>query len=178
MTAFDQPLDVAFAAAPAGIVPAYSTDGTTWVEIPRIPSPPVLPAGWPDGWYRADDGVLHVLTRHATLFGLLASRSTVVKALRLGFKTPSRITPSRRPVLVVRLSTTLPGTVTVTLRHAARAVGSWHLHAGTASRAVRLVLPLRARAPGTYRLTVLERAGGETAARSGSVVVTRQRRRR
>jgi hypothetical protein len=65
---FDAPLDIAFQHVRDGLVPATVENGT-WRLIKRVPTAGQLPADWQDGYYRAGS-VLHVLTRHLTIFGM------------------------------------------------------------------------------------------------------------
>jgi hypothetical protein len=64
------PLVIHISSFPAGQVPAYSRDGTTWTTIPRL-NAPALPDGQSDGYFVNTDDSLDIYTRHATLFGLL-----------------------------------------------------------------------------------------------------------
>lgn len=70
VTQFAAPLVIHISSFPAGQVPAYSHDGTTWTTIPRLDAP-LLPDGQSDGYFANTDGSLDIYTRHATLFGLL-----------------------------------------------------------------------------------------------------------
>ena len=58
-----------------GAVPVQSSDnGVTWVELPRL-STPELPAGQRDGYYVNSDGTVWILTRHLSMFGVLAEQA-------------------------------------------------------------------------------------------------------
>ena len=57
------PVDVAYAAAPAGQVLGFSTDGVVWLPVPTLTTP-ALPDGVETGAY-TDGATLHVLTRQA-----------------------------------------------------------------------------------------------------------------
>ena len=50
-------------------LPATSQDGTTWRALELLQSAS-LPSGQEDGWYRDDDGNIHILTRHLTWYAL------------------------------------------------------------------------------------------------------------
>ncbi|HVS85878.1 MAG TPA: cadherin-like beta sandwich domain-containing protein [Gaiellaceae bacterium] len=81
VTQFAAPLVLHVSALAPGEVPAYSHDGSSWTTIPRLTSDE-LPAGQADGYFVNPDGSVDILTRHATLFGLLVdtqapSRPTV-----------------------------------------------------------------------------------------------------
>jgi nitrous oxidase accessory protein NosD len=162
VTRFAQPLDLAFPAAPSGIVPAYSTGGSSWTEIPQVPSPPTLPDGWPDGWYRDANGTLHILTLHATYFGLLTASSAVTKALQLASGARQTVNLNRTHKVALHLRATLPVTVTVTLVRGKAMLGSWHLEATAAARVVTIVLPKVARRAGHESLRLSAAAGGDT----------------
>jgi GH25 family lysozyme M1 (1,4-beta-N-acetylmuramidase) len=105
------PMDIAYAAAPAGQVVGLSTDGKTWVALPALTTP-ALTGTLLAGTYMSG-GVLHVLTRQA-------GRVALFRPGRWG--DPRRISPHapvlRRPapllvtrqrdgtvLLVTRLST-------------------------------------------------------------------------
>ena len=57
------PVDIAYSAAPADQVAAFSTDGKIWIPLTTLTSPP-LAGGLLQGAYDAG-GMLHVLTRQA-----------------------------------------------------------------------------------------------------------------
>ena len=63
------PMDIVFANVPAGYVPTVSTDGVTFRALSLLAGT-TLPADQQDGYYIAG-GVIHVLTRHLTLFGVV-----------------------------------------------------------------------------------------------------------
>jgi hypothetical protein len=163
ITRFGAPLDLAFPDAPPDIVPAYSIDGTSWTEIPGIAIGSTLPAGWPDGWYRDADGTLHILTAHATYFGLLTQTNAVAKALRLFHGLRPTLNLNRTHVLVLHLRSTLPVTVVVTLRRGGRTLRTWRVAATSVAEVARLTLPAGARRIGKETVTLTGAAGGDTA---------------
>jgi hypothetical protein len=69
VTRFAGPLELVFPQAPAGYIPVVSEDGVHFRALTRIAGP--LPASRSDGYYVAADGI-HVLTRHLTIFAVLA----------------------------------------------------------------------------------------------------------
>ncbi|MGZ4381303.1 MAG: invasin domain 3-containing protein [Gaiellaceae bacterium] len=71
---FDQPLELVFGVVPAG-VPSFSEDGISWSPVPELSSE-VLPSGQADGYFIDSAGVVHLLTRHLTFFGVLTPRTT------------------------------------------------------------------------------------------------------
>jgi hypothetical protein len=56
------PVDIAYAAAPAGYVVGYSADGRVWLAAPRVQTP-TLPPGQIAGTYADAAGLVHVLLR-------------------------------------------------------------------------------------------------------------------
>ena len=66
---FAQPIHIVLPAQANSVVPATS-DGSGWRVLRRVPSAPVLPAAWNDGFYK-DAAGFHLLTRHLTEFSLL-----------------------------------------------------------------------------------------------------------
>ncbi|MDX6471205.1 MAG: large repetitive protein, partial [Gaiellaceae bacterium] len=65
---FSAPLDIAFKNVRAGLVPA-TVDNNAWRLIRHVPTDGQLPSDWQDGYYRSGT-VVHVLTRHLTIFGM------------------------------------------------------------------------------------------------------------
>lgn len=116
--AFDDPIEIAFPGAAAGLAPGYSSDdGATWTAIPLL-SGTTLPAGQQDGYYRDAAGTVHILSRHATYFGLIAG--LVLKTgNRPSFPIGSKniyvfLAPERKAAATVTLETR-SGTVLKTL---------------------------------------------------------------
>ena len=60
-------------AADPGYVPA-TYEGSAWRLLRSVPTAGELPADWSDGYWRTD-GVVHVLTRHLTLFALVQDQT-------------------------------------------------------------------------------------------------------
>jgi hypothetical protein len=56
------PVDIAYAAAPAGYVVGYSADGRVWLAAPKLQTP-ILPPGQIAGTYADAAGLVHVLLR-------------------------------------------------------------------------------------------------------------------
>ena len=65
---FEQPLDIALANG-TGTVPA-TFENSAWRLLRAVPTAGTLPADWSDGYW-SDNGTVHVLTRHLTLFALV-----------------------------------------------------------------------------------------------------------
>jgi hypothetical protein len=70
VSSFAAPLELVFPQPPAGYVPVVSEDGVHFRALGQIAGPP-LPASRNDGYYVAADGI-HILTRHLTIFAVLA----------------------------------------------------------------------------------------------------------
>jgi hypothetical protein len=94
VTEFAAPLTIHVSSLPAGQVPAYSHDGTSWTTIPRLAGPE-LPDGQADGYFVNADGSVDILTRHATLFGLLLDTQAPARPV-----VQARLTGSRLRLLV------------------------------------------------------------------------------
>ena len=152
VTSFREPLEIVFAAGSG--TPGYSRDGRTWTAIPRITGPR-LPNGYADGWFAAADGSIHVLTTHATDFGVLAKGAKIAPALRLTAVSAKR----QGAKLTVRVATTLPARIQARL-HGASATA-----VRTSSTSLTLRIPAQC-ATKACTLVVRATAGGETAART------------
>jgi lysozyme len=74
-TTLPWPVDIAYAAAPAGQDVGTSQDGKIWTPVGAVTAPPALPAGFLTGAYADTSGVQHVLTRKAAQFKLFAPGS-------------------------------------------------------------------------------------------------------
>jgi hypothetical protein len=159
VTRFAHPLDIGFSGAPGGIVPAFSHDGKTWTLIPRLPGSTLLD-GLADGYYKDSLGTVHILTLHATDFGLLTS--TAGKAAgpeppALGYSVPVRITAGGK--LRAEVLAASGGALTVTLMHRGRALSTWRAKLGAAPRTLSLPVPAPAK-PGAYTLELALSAAG------------------
>ncbi|MHB8469178.1 MAG: hypothetical protein ACYDCH_05420 [Gaiellaceae bacterium] len=76
VTTLAAPLELVIPNAPSGFVPAVSSDGVSFRALTQISGPP-LPADQQDGYFLAADGV-HILTRHLTIFGVIAKSNVTV----------------------------------------------------------------------------------------------------
>jgi hypothetical protein len=151
VTRFAHPLDIAFSGAPGGVVPAFSRDRKTWAMIPRLPGS-VLLDGLTDGYYKDSLGTVHILTLHATDFGLLtttAGKAAVPERLALGYSVPARITVGGK--LRAEILATGEGELTVTLTQGGKTIATWHTKLGPAAKTLALPLPVTAKT-GRYRL--------------------------
>jgi Ca2+-binding RTX toxin-like protein len=157
---FAAPIEITFPALGARL-PAYSTDGgVTWTAIPRLGGT-ALPGGQADGFYVDLAGATHVLTRHATTFGLLGP-----VVVRSGVWVPA--TGPRR--IVAFFAPERPATATVVLMTRAGKVVS-RLNQELPARTSRLVFTLpRGARPGLYLVKAQVRSGP-----SVSTVVLRAR---
>jgi hypothetical protein len=70
---FASPLSIDLNATDPSFIPA-TNDGSGWRLIRAVPTAGQLPADWSDGFWRTD-GVVHVLTRHLTLFALVQDQT-------------------------------------------------------------------------------------------------------
>jgi hypothetical protein len=143
-------------------MPAYTVDGNHWYVIPSIGSSPLLP-GLEDGYYRDSQGALHILTRHATIFGLLSS-GTGLKPAQEPVAFGLRVTPARGKLSILVVPTR-GGKLTVELRTAGKTVGSMNRTVPAAPRTFQL--PVAAK--GKLQVVVDLRAGGKRVAQSTSV---------
>lgn len=167
---FARPLDIEFATAPTGVLPAVSTAGSKWRALPRLRSH-ALPAERRDGWFRDRRETVHVRTRHASVFGLLTRR----RALGLALAAPEQLDVRRAQSLAVALQVTRPAQVVVTLARGRSTVARFrHVLADRSVTRLVLVLPRAARAPGRYRITVTANAGPLRSTRSASVGFVRK----
>jgi hypothetical protein len=164
VTRLGKPLDLEFHDASSSAAPAYSLNAVTWIEIPKLTSPPTLPTTWPDGWYRS--GSIHILTRHATIFSLLSTRSKLVPALRLGYSVPKKLNIQLTRTLKVELRPTFPAKVTVKLLRRGTSLGAWHLRPTNSHRTFKITLPKAARKAGSYTVVLTATALGENARHS------------
>src|SRR5262249_22616077 len=150
--------------APGNVTPAYSKHGLTWTEIPRLTGK-TLPAGYVDGYYRDSVGTLHVLTLHATYFGLLRAGTKLTPALVLPLSAPHTLKLASPHPLRIGTRTTLPSALSVTLARGTHTVAVWKA-AGKAGGVVKLALPKSALAPGSYTARVTAVAGANRTAQT------------
>ena len=88
------PVDVAYAAAPAGQVVGFSRDGKIWAPLASLATS-ALPAGVATGFY-TDGSVLHLLTRRAGRIALFRpGRWGDPRRISLRAPVPKRLTPTR-----------------------------------------------------------------------------------
>jgi hypothetical protein len=171
VTSFATPLELVFPHAPAGVVPAYSPDGTTWTSMPQLGSD-TLPSGFHDGWYRDADNTIHIFTLHATYFGLLDNLTAAKPEFSVLFAYPRKLNASSRHLFTVSLVSSLPGELALVLRRGSSvAVKKSAAVAGTTTNRISLRLPKRLRA-GMYRFTAVLTAGRERYARVVSIRVS------
>jgi hypothetical protein len=152
---FTQPVELVFPDAANGITPAYSTDGgTAWVKIPKLPGT-TLPAGQQDGYYRDATGAVHILTMHATYFGVIGG---------LVLKTGNRPTfPVGSKQIFVFLAPQRRATASVALETRAGVVLR-KLNITLAAMTTRLKIPMPRRAKaGVYLVKVAAASGPATA---------------
>jgi hypothetical protein len=161
VTSFEKPLELVFAAGTIG-TPGYSRDGRTWTAIPRITGT-TLPAGYRDGWYRAADGTTHVLTLHATDFGVVKKGQKLRPALVATVRAPRAVNVHASTGFGIVVSTSLPATTVITLRTpSGRRVKVRQVQTSRMTT-VAIRLPAGARSAGRYTLIVDARAGDAAA---------------
>jgi hypothetical protein len=161
VTHFGAPFDIGFPAAPSNVVPAFTVDGVHWKAIPALGSASLL-TGLTDGYYRDSEGALHILTLHATIFGLLRSGTglkAVPEPLALGYRISASLPLTARK-LPVDVEGTHAGVLTVRLTRAGRDVASWRRTLTAAPHALELPLPAALHAAGRYAIVLSLAAGG------------------
>jgi hypothetical protein len=152
---FAQPVELVFPDAQNGVTPAYSTDGgARWVKIPTLPGT-TLPAGQQDGYYRDASGAVHVLTLHATYFGVIGGL-----VLKTGNRPTFRVGSKR---VFVFLAPARAATATVKLETRSGAILRT-LKVSLPATSTRLAIPMPARAKaGLYLVKVVATSGPATA---------------
>jgi len=148
---FAAPLEIVIPGGASGLAPGYSNDvGVTWTAIPKL-SGTSLPAGQQDGYYVDSAGAVHILTLHATYFGLLGD---------LVFKTwnrPSFPVASKR--IFLYLAPERQASATLVLEtHAGKALSSMNVMLPAGSTRVKFPLPSGLTA-GTYLVKVNASSG-------------------
>jgi hypothetical protein len=142
---FAAPLDLTFPNPAQGFAPAYSEDGVTWIAIPKLAGT-TLADGQQDGYYVAADGSVHVLTRHATDFGLLTGLSL--------WGSTNSVVKHGASSLVVHVSSGRNSSATVRLQtRGGKVLRTVSVRVTKSSKAVKLVLPKHTK-PGTYLVKV------------------------
>jgi len=134
---FDQPLELIFSTAPAG-VPSFSEDGVAWAPLPLL-SGGVLPPGQADGYFVDSTGAVHVLTRHLTFFGVLIPRSTKL-ALTVSGSVVALSNGARRISVNVQVTQSSHLVVTLFSPHG-KLVQTWTRTVRAGSTTLRLTLP-------------------------------------
>ncbi len=134
---FPQPLELVFAAGPAG-VPSFSEDGATWSPVPKLTSD-TLPAGQADGYFIDPTGAVHVLTRHLTFFGVLAPRSTKL-ALTVSGSVVRLQGGARRISVSIQMSQSAHVVATLYSPHGER-IQSWARRTAAGASTLTLMLP-------------------------------------
>jgi hypothetical protein len=159
-------VELLFRNAPAGMRPMVSSDGTAWREIPELSSPQ-LPAGQPDGFFRADNAI-HILTRHLTLYALTPQVAQTKLVMRI--MSAPRVWVAH-DFVGVRLELTAPARVKSWFSDAsATPIPNTSQKTGTL-RAGATILRLRLPnlPPGTYRLQLRAEGVGQATARTARI---------
>lgn len=148
---FAAPLEVVIPGGGSGFAPGYSTDGgVTWISIPLL-SGTTLPAGQQDGYYTDASGTVHILTLHATYFGVIGD---------LVLQTWNRASfPVGSKNIFVYLATHRQADATVVLEtHSGTALGSLKVALPAGSTKVKIPLPTGLKA-GIYLVKVNATSG-------------------
>lgn len=122
-TTLPWPVDIAYAAAPAGQDIGTSQDGRLWTPVGVVTTPPTLPAGFFTGAYTDASGVQHVLTRKAAQFRLFAPgswgdpRLVSRYAPRIRRVAPIRVQHLRSGAVVVRTRMSVPSQALILPTH-------------------------------------------------------------
>jgi hypothetical protein len=160
--------DIRFRHAVPGSHPLTSQDGTTWREIPQLPTLK-LPEGQTDGWFADSDGTIHVLTRHLTFYALVGPQTSTKLAMRI--LTVRRLWLHKRSFIAVRMSLTTPARVTGSFVGSDGSIVPGQTiitptrHAGVTI----LRVPLRVTKPGLYRLQMHAESGGQVVNRTALI---------
>jgi hypothetical protein len=166
VTHFALPFDLDFPGAPGNVTPAFTLDGNHWTAIPHLGSSSLLP-GLTDGYYRDSQGALHILTRHATIFGLLKS-SVGLNAARepAGFGFQVRAGSKN---LLLRVQATRAGSLAIALTGAGHIVASWRRKVPASLQLLKLSLPRTLHGSGANQLHLTLAAGGAHVAHSARI---------
>ena len=82
---FDAPVQIDLNDSTNGVgTPVTAEPGAAWGAIPQLSSPGTLPAAWQDGYWRTGN-VVHILTRHLSLFAILTGVVSNASAAPRGF---------------------------------------------------------------------------------------------
>jgi hypothetical protein len=160
--------DIRFPHAAPGSHPLTSQDGTTWRDIPQLPTLN-LPAGQTDGWFGDSDGTIHVLTRHLTFYALVGPQTSTKLAMRV--MTVRRLWLHGRSFVAVRMSLTAPARVTGSfVGPDGSIVPGQTIRTPTRHAGVTLLrVPLRVTKPGLYRLQMHAEGAGQVVNRTALI---------
>jgi Invasin, domain 3/Bacterial Ig-like domain (group 1) len=155
---FDQPLELVFSTAPAGVA-SFSEDGVAWAPLPLLTTG-VLPPGQADGYFVDPAGAVHVLTRHLTFFGVLIPRSTKL-SLTVSGSVVALASGARRISVTVQATQSSHLVVTLFSPHG-ELVQTWTrvIHAGATM--LRLTVPASKVQRGTGTIVLQASAAGRT----------------
>ena len=148
---FAAPLEIVIPGGGSGFAPGYSNDGgVTWVSIPHL-SGTTLPVGQQDGYYLDSSGTVHILTLHATYFGLIGN---------LVLKTWNRASfPVGSKNIFVYLAPQRQADATLVLEtHSGKTLGSLKVTLPAGSTRVKIPLPAALKA-GIYLVKVTATSG-------------------
>lgn len=173
VTTMQEPLDLTFwGSNPPTVLPSFSEDGIDFTSMPQLSSPE-LPAGFRDGWFRDPDGTVHILTLHATYFGLLDPSTKTHPELTAKVRVPRTIHSVSANGLTLTVSPSLPGRLHLVLRQGGRVFGQKVAHVRTGRTVMRLPWTKERVPDGRYVLTVVLQAGKSTFVQRATLRVSR-----
>lgn len=148
---FAAPVEIVIPGGSAGFAPSYSNDGgATWIKIPLL-SGTTLPAGQSDGYYLDGAGAVHILTMHATYFGLIGD-------LVLKTWNPARFQVGAKSVFAYLAPERQTNATVVLETHAGVALKSLKVALAAGSTKVKIPLPAGLKA-GIYLVKVTATSG-------------------
>ena len=161
-------VDIRFPNATPGAHPLNSDDGTTWRDIPQLPTLN-LPDGQQDGWFRDSDGTIHVLARHLSYYALVGQQVSTKLAMRI--ITVRRLWLQHRSFVAVRMLLTAPARVTgfFVAPDGSTVIGQ-SIKTPTRHAGVTILrVPLRITRPGLYRLQMHAEGVGQAINRTAKI---------
>jgi hypothetical protein len=161
-------VDISFPNATQGAHPLHSADGTSWTDIPELPTLN-LPAGQQDGWFRDSDGTIHVLSTQLSYYALVGQQVSTKLAMRI--ITVRRLWLHHRPFIAVRMTLTMPARVTgVFVAPDGSTVAGQSIKTPTRRAGVTILrVPLRITKTGLYRLQMHAEAAGQAVNRTAKI---------
>jgi hypothetical protein len=156
-------LDIHFPSAALDAIPATSEDNVVWSPLPSLGSH-ALPGGVAAGFFRDDQGTVHILTTHLTYFGLMRA-----PASKLAFRVVGSVhyVLGKQTTVAARLQSTRTANVTATLfGPTGKRADTWKFPIKAGTSIEKLRWPTEVAAPGAYTITFTANSGGQVAARA------------